>query len=590
MKRLLSAYKQLLCILFTYAPAMVILTIFVAITIGLLAPLKIFINQRVFDGGISVATGQMPFNQLLLYLVLFVVIIVLPGVLSGFVYDYAQYKSILIINTVYKSKLLQKFKTIRYEHFESESSMEIIDKAYNRTEGAVRHMWPMFVVMFISSTLSSIGVLYVFFTVRWWLPFTIIIPYIIHTFLNSKFHNNIYALLETFWGKERQYTILGDYLRSREYVKELRIFGSANWLINLHSRRLNQRNKEYESFFFKNMRWRFINEIFKNFASLINLIILLFLFLNTGITIGAFLALSTAALTVYGFLEGMTGLFRSHNQVNFFTFYDKFFSLSDELGGTQTSFPSTFDIEFKDVWFRYPGSDKDVLKGLTFHIKNGESVSLVGENGEGKSTIVKLLLGLFTPDSGNICIGGKNLNDFSPEIRTKIFAPVFQDFMRYNISVRDNIGVGDAELMKNDADIFLAARKAKVDEYIHELAEKYDTLLGKEFDGGVDLSGGQWQRIALARAFMGDKPVMLLDEPTSQLDPMAEAKLYGEFAEINKGKTSLFITHRLGATKITDRILLVSNGVVTEDGTHEQLIAQQGVYCQMFKTQKEWYL
>jgi ATP-binding cassette subfamily B protein len=273
----------------------------------------------------------------------------------------------------------------------------------------------------------------------------------------------------------------------------------------------------------------------------------------------------------------------------YYDFYDKFFKLSDESEGTETELPTSFDVEFKDVWFKYPDTEKDILKGLSFKINHGEKASIVGENGEGKTTIIKLLLGLFSPDKGGILVGGKSLNEYPLSVRTKIFGPVFQDFSRYSITIKENIGIGDIDDVNNDDKIKQAAQKGKADEFIHKYENGYNTLLGRDFEGGVDISGGQWQRIAISRAFMGRKPILLLDEPTSQLDPVAEADLYNEFSDMVENKTAIFITHRLGSTMITDRIFVIHDGKIKEVGTHDKLMKTEGIYSAMFNAQKQWY-
>ncbi|OUM95135.1 MAG: hypothetical protein A9Z00_11010 [Thermobacillus sp. ZCTH02-B1] len=216
-------------------------------------------------------------------------------------------------------------------------------------------------------------------------------------------------------------------------------------------------------------------------------------------------------------------------------------------------------------------------------------MSIVGENGAGKSTLIKLLLGLYTPDRGEIRIGGRNLADFPPHVRAKLFGTVFQDFPRYSITLRENIGIGDIDALGDEEQIRRAARKGKVDAFADGLVHGYDTLLGRDFEGGVDISGGQWQRIAIARAMMGDKPILILDEPTSQLDPIAEAELYREFAAMVEDRTAIMITHRLGSTRITDRIFVIDGGRIAEEGTHGELMRAGGIYARMFNAQKQWY-
>ncbi len=213
----------------------------------------------------------------------------------------------------------------------------------------------------------------------------------------------------------------------------------------------------------------------------------------------------------------------------------------------------------------------------------------MGENGEGKSTMIKLLLGLFVPDKGEILLNGKPLLSYSSEARSRMFGVVFQDFVKYDISFRENVQVGDISNHSEEA-FREAVEKSGLTEVLAKLPNGADTLLGREFENGVDLYGGQWQRIAMARAFLGDKPALILDEPTSQLDPIAESDLYTEFAEMSAGRTTIFITHRLASTMITDRILVISEGRIAENGPHDQLVKTGGIYARMYEAQKQWYV
>ena len=290
-------------------------------------------------------------------------------------------------------------------------------------------------------------------------------------------------------------------------------------------------------------------------------------------------------------LNGLVQVVRTSGQyVNAFGFYDKYFGLSEEAYGEEDAMPERFEIEFDRVSFAYPGTERKILDGMSFKIAHGEKISIVGENGEGKSTMIKLLLGLFEPDSGEIRIGGKPLKRYSRSVRENLFGAVFQDFAKYGITLGENVGVGSPEKLGDKGAVLEAMRKAKADGIAEGLPQGADTLLGREFEGGVDLSGGQWQRIAIARAFMGEKPILILDEPTSQLDPMAESRIYSEFAEMAEGRTSVFITHRLASTMITDRIIVIAGGKAVESGSHEELMARGGLYAEMFEAQKRWYL
>lgn len=596
MKTLLKAYKRLMGILFKEAPMTVILTIFMSVVVGAIPPISLWVNQQIFDNGITVSQGKMSFATYTPILLLFLIINIFPLFIRNiYINGYVRLVSQLIFRSTFKSKMLQKCKRLKYEHFENDESLEIIEKTYERAEVSANSMFPGYISVFFSSTVSSFGFIIQLFNIKWWLLLTIIPIFIVQTVVVTKKNKNIYDELETYWNKEKQYGILASYLRSRGYNKEIKLFEIAPYLINTYEHRLNGRNREYEKYYFKHLKKNIVGYNISDFAVICNVIIFLFLFLQGSITVGLFISLTS--LMIGGTRDGIYKAFNdsmilfnsSGYHINFFNYYEKYFALSEKPDGVATCIPKDINIEIKDVWFKYPGTDKYVLKGINMKISAGEKVSLVGENGEGKSTLVKLLLGLFFPDQGTILLNGKDLYSYTQLARSKVFAPIFQDFTHYSFTLRENIGVGNIEQLSDDDAINAAAHKGGVDRFIKQMPEGYDTVLNRDFEGGKDVSGGQWQRIAIARAFMGNKPFFILDEPTSQLDPMAESRLYDEFANMVSDKSALFITHRLASTKITDKIFVMKNGVVSEEGSHEELMEYGGIYFNMFNAQKQWY-
>lgn len=591
MKRLLQSYRKLLGILFKEAPVMVIMTFLTAIVLGLMTPLSVYVDSHIFNDGLAITQGRAVFQQYIPFLVLFFFLEILPPILNGiFLNGYVESRCMLIMRTTLKGELLKKLKRVKYEHFENEQSMEIIDKTFNRTEDAARHLFPLYLTRTISSIVASAGALIYLAGVKWWLLITVLAPFFLETWWTAKHNDNIYDKLEEYWKRERGYTILGEMLKKRIYLRENKLFHMTDYLVKTYRKRLNARNREYEKYYLAHLKRYFTADHLTLFAPVINVLLLLMLFLQGEINIGLFISLSLLVFgTIYNFLEGTTVLlYSSGYHLNFLEYYDKFFSLSEEEPGGKHEVPQRVSIEFRNVWFRYPGTDCDILKGLSFKIKEGEKISLVGKNGEGKSTIIKLLLGLFEPCKGEILINGETLSHYSDMAKGQIFGTVFQDFTRYNISVRENVILGD---IKNASETAYrnAVQLAKAEEIIERLPERDDTLLGREFEGSVDISGGQWQRIAIARAFMGHKPALILDEPTSQLDPIAESNLYEEFLELAKEKTTIFVTHRLASTRVTDRILVLANGRIAENGSHQELMNKKGIYAEMFESQKKWY-
>ena len=246
-------------------------------------------------------------------------------------------------------------------------------------------------------------------------------------------------------------------------------------------------------------------------------------------------------------------------------------------------------LEFSNVSFRYPGSNAFVLGDLSFALQPGQTVALVGENGAGKTTLVKLLARLYDPIEGAILLDGIDLRECDPVDLRREMGVIFQDFMRYDLSVRDNVGFGQVELIGDQQRLEQAADKGGALSLIQSLPQGFDTMLGKTFDEGVDLSGGEWQKIALSRAFMRDARILILDEPTTSLDAMAEYEVYKRFAELSEGKTTILISHRFSTVRMADRILVLKEGRLIEQGTHVELMALGGHYSTMFNMQAERY-
>jgi ATP-binding cassette subfamily B protein len=250
------------------------------------------------------------------------------------------------------------------------------------------------------------------------------------------------------------------------------------------------------------------------------------------------------------------------------------------------------EIEFRHVSFTYPGKDSETeatLKNVSFTIQAGEAIALVGRNGAGKTTIVKLLTRLYDPDEGAILIGGRDIKEYDLKALREEIGVIFQDYVSYYLSARENIGVGRVNDIDNLELVNSAAQKSGADAIVEELADGYETMLGRWWKDGTQLSGGQWQKVALARAFIRDARILILDEPTSSLDARAEYEVFAKFRELTEGKTAIFISHRFSTVRLADRIFVLENGSIIEDGSHEELMMVDGRYAELFNLQAEAY-
>src|SRR5215469_2993939 len=281
------------------------------------------------------------------------------------------------------------------------------------------------------------------------------------------------------------------------------------------------------------------------------------------------------------------------DQALFLTDLIAFFEMKPKIRSKPNALPAPRPIaqgfQFRNVSFRYPGASRLVLKELNFQLRPGERVALIGENGEGKTTIVKLLCRLYDPIEGEILLDGVDLRDYDLEDLYREIGVIFQDYMHYEMTARENIAVGRIDEIGNLDLLKQSAEKSMADEVVEKLPAGYEQMLGRRFERGVDLSGGEWQKVALARAYLRDAQLLILDEPTSALDARSEYEVFQRFAELTAGKMAVFISHRFSTVRMADRIVVLENGHIAEEGDHESLTHLGGRYAEMFELQAASY-
>jgi ATP-binding cassette, subfamily B, bacterial len=389
-----------------------------------------------------------------------------------------------------------------------------------------------------------------------------------------------------------------DYLRvlggSKEAAKELKLFGLAPFLTDRFSRFSNQIYEEDVDLARRRLTAGSFLSMISTAGYYLAYVFVIWRTLLGVLTIGTFTFLAGAIQQASSNIQQIFSTVSSiADQALFLTDLIAFFEMRPTIASKPNALPAPRPIlrgfEFRNVSFRYPGSPRLVLDGLNFHLRPDERVALIGENGEGKTTIVKLLTRLYDPVAGQVLLDGVDLREYNLEDLYQEIGVIFQDFMRYEMTARENIAIGRIDRVQDLPLLHQSAQKSMADDVIGKLQHGYEQMLGRRFDGGVDLSGGEWQKIALARAYLRDAQILILDEPTAALDARSEYDVFQRFAELTSGKMALFVSHRFSTVRMADRIVVLENGRIAEDGDHEQLTRLGGRYAEMFELQAASY-
>jgi ATP-binding cassette subfamily B protein len=389
-----------------------------------------------------------------------------------------------------------------------------------------------------------------------------------------------------------------DYLRvlgaSKESAKELKLFNLSSFVTGEYSRLSNQIYEQNVRLARRRLWAGALLSLLSTSGYYGAYACVIYRTVTGDLTWGALTFLAGALAGASNNIQTIFSTFSSiADQSLFLTDLVEFFAVRPRLTSKPGALPAPRPIRdgftFENVSFAYPGTKRLVLDRLNLRIEPGERVALIGENGQGKTTIVKLLTRLYDPTDGRILLDGIDLRDYNIEDVQSEIGVIFQDFMRYEMTARQNIAVGRIGASDYDGSIERAARKSLADAVIARLPQGYDQLLGRRFEGGMDLSGGEWQKIALARAYLRDAQLLILDEPTASLDARSEYEVFQRFAELTRGKMALLISHRFSTVRMADRIVVLESGRIVEQGSHSQLMALGGRYAGMFELQASSY-
>ncbi|MDE0686423.1 MAG: ABC transporter ATP-binding protein [Candidatus Poribacteria bacterium] len=502
--------------------------------------------------------------------------------------------------------VLEKAASLDLSFYETPEFYDTLQNAHNQTSRMMNVV--NFLCFLLESGITLVAMLVLLAQLHWLIVVILIAISTPHLLFRSHYARRNWSLITGRAPEVRMLNYLDHILISREVAKEIRLFDLKGILLKRYHEIWDRFFNEKKTLFLLQNRMTVILGILSTIGAAGLYVYVVFQATFARITLGDltlyFQAIIQIRFSLY-LLFVQVGQFYE-NSLFLGNLYD-FLNMSSGKTGARPqksdqnqpgksssslSVPKFLrqGIEFRNVSFKYPLTDKFVLQNVSFKILPGQTVALVGENGSGKTTLIKLLTRLYDPTEGEILLDGHPLEAYDLKELREQFGVIFQDFTRYQLTAQENIGFGDVKFLDDSSRISVAAQKSGAAPVIDKLPRGYQTFLGNQFEDAVDLSGGEWQKVALSRAFLRESEILILDEPTAALDAKSEYEIYGNFAKLTQQKTTVLISHRFSTVRMADYIIVLSNGCIVEEGSHAQLIEFDGMYAELFNLQAKPYL
>lgn len=578
---------------FQVCPFWLSLLTVVRLILSFLPALQVMAVAFVVDTAMAVLEGSTGESALLMP------VLALLGVVAGFaLQDFILFllsrRVENTMNLAVQEALVQKRGCLEYRHIENNKTWDIITRA--GMEAPTKLMEGYYSLMeTVGVFLGAASVLWMVVTAMWWTGLLILFLCVPLFVFSAKTGKRRYAEEKQKAEKMRRADYYRSVLFDRELTEERSLFGFTDHINKLWF-------SEYMEAQKIRLRAMRISAIGVRLGAILlllacfGIIAVLLVPLQAGtLTIGLFCGLVTALIQVvrsfgWEISWSIADISSAREYLEDFTVLANLSEKPDALTGRVDVSDTVFEtLEFRDVSFAYPGTDRNILEHFNFTFTGGRNYAIVGINGAGKTTLTKLLCGLYDNYEGEILLNGKELRSYAPEFVKSFFGVVYQDFARYQVTLRENLCLGSVRRPEDDS-LLDTLQELGMRQWVEGLPQGLDTPLGKLQESATDLSGGQWQRIAIARCLTAPAVMRILDEPTAALDPIAESEIYTLFSGIIKGRSSMIITHRLGAARMAEEIVVVEAGHVLEAGPHEELMARKGLYSELFESQRGWYL
>lgn len=579
------------------SPIAAIFIVILRIVVATIPSLQVLATSSFVDTAIDIFNNG---NTSKIYMPLLLIMLCVSfSWLSSIFLSFIKQKLNLKVNEDLDTAVLKKRCRLAYEHVEDNDTWDLISRVGDGTSEKIMGGFDN-LLNIVDYIIRIASLMLIIITQVWWVALAITALTLPLFSLSIKSGKVTYEAYEESNKYMRKADYLKEVLSSREHVEERALFGYSNAINNMWKDRFETARKidyKAEKHTFIKLK---IGSILIAFLAMSIALVLLPPVKSGAISVGMYMSLVSASFSLvyqmsWQFSLTMQQFSKNKLYLNDFT---KFASLkevkgSDKLPDTTVQNIPFERIEFRNVSFAYPGTSRNILDGLSMVLEKNKQYAFVGINGAGKTTITKLLTGLYDNYEGEILINDKDIRTFTKESLKAYFSVVYQDFAKYEITLKDNILLSRLGQDIDEETGELLVKKSLTDmsmlEEVGKLPQGINTHLGKISEGSVDLSGGQWQRVAIARTLVSSAPLYILDEPTAALDPISESKLYKLFGKVSKGKSSIIITHRLGAARIADEILVVSDGAIAERGSHLELMKKNGIYREMFDAQRSWY-